>query len=113
MNRYTGETLSDENEHIKQSITDILTTQIGTRLQRRDYGSNIPKLIDQPINRILMLQLASCAVTALRKWEKRIKIRQFKPIFANGKITANILATRGNQIKTIDFNDIFIGHKYE
>uniref|UniRef100_UPI0026076D20 ATPase domain-containing protein n=1 Tax=uncultured Sphingobium sp. TaxID=316087 RepID=UPI0026076D20 len=31
-------------------VRDILTTPIGSRLMRRDYGSLIPELIDQPAN---------------------------------------------------------------
>ena len=42
MNRFTGEKITSETEHIKQSIADILLTPIGSRLQRRDYGSRIP-----------------------------------------------------------------------
>ena len=46
MNRYTGETLKNESDHIKQSIADILLTPVGSRIQRREYGSLIPMLID-------------------------------------------------------------------
>lgn len=42
MNRYTGETLKNESDHIKQSIADILLTPVGSRIQRREYGSLIP-----------------------------------------------------------------------
>ncbi len=34
MNRYTGETLKKESDHIKQSIADILLTPVGSRIQR-------------------------------------------------------------------------------
>ena len=37
-------------EHIDQSIGDILSTPIGTRVMRPDYGSRIPRLVDRPIN---------------------------------------------------------------
>lgn len=38
MNSETGKTISGI-EHLKQSIVDILTTPVGTRVMRRDYGS--------------------------------------------------------------------------
>ena len=41
MNRETGK-LVDNTEHLKQSIRDILSTRIGTRVMLREYGSNIP-----------------------------------------------------------------------
>ena len=53
MNQYTGETLKNESDHIKQSIADILLTPVGSRIQRREYGSLIPMLIDRPINHTL------------------------------------------------------------
>lgn len=109
MNRNTGEKITDEIDHIKQSVGDILTTKIGTRIQRRDYGSNIPSLIDRPIDRALMLQIASCAVMALSKWEPRLRISQFRPEFACGKITATIKATLNNTNKTINYENILLG----
>ncbi|WP_443091778.1 GPW/gp25 family protein [Basfia succiniciproducens] len=111
MNRDTGKTLTDESDHIKQSVADILTTQIGTRIARRDYGSNIPKLIDRPIDRILMLQLASSAVMALTKWEPRIKISQFKPSLNDGKITATLVGTRNSTGSSIKYDNLLLGGK--
>ncbi|OOF59361.1 GPW/gp25 family protein [Rodentibacter myodis] len=92
MNRYTGEQLADETAHIKQSIADILLTPIGSRLQRREYGSLIPMLLDRPINRTLLLQLAACAVTAINRWEPRVQITQFKPQPIEGGINASYVA---------------------
>ena len=61
MSRNTGLSLSSEADQIRQSIQDILTTPIGTRIMRREYGSLLPQLIDSPFNEITLLQLyASC-----------------------------------------------------
>lgn len=111
MNKYNGSTIVSEEEHIKQSISDILLTQIGTRIQRRDYGSNIPKLIDRPINGALMLQIAACAVVALNRWEPRIYIRQFKPLFLEGKICADIIMTRTDTNQEINYDNLLLGVK--
>ena len=46
MNKSTGLTASGV-EHLKQSIADILTTPIGSRVMRREYGSLVPDLIDE------------------------------------------------------------------
>ena len=51
MSNRNGSYLTDE-EHLKQSIIDILTTPVGSRVICREYGSNLFKLIDQPVNRI-------------------------------------------------------------
>ena len=49
MNAHTGQSLSGL-DHLRQSIADILSTPLNTRVMRRDYGSRLPELIDQPIN---------------------------------------------------------------
>lgn len=73
MHRTTGHSL-DGLAHIRQSIIDILTTSLGTRLMRRTYGSVIPSLIDQPISPAIRMRLISGAVMAVLTWEPRIKI---------------------------------------
>ena len=76
LSRKTGQSLSSEIENIRQSVTDILTTPIGSRIMRRDYGSKVPDLIDQPMNGALILQLYSAIYTPILKWENRISIEQ-------------------------------------
>lgn len=60
--------------HLRQSIADILTTAIGTRVMRRDYGSLVPALIDQPHNRALVARIATAATAAIRRWEPRVSV---------------------------------------
>lgn len=73
MNALTGQRI-DDIEHIRQSIADILMTPLGSRLQRREYGSLIPELIDQPFNGVTRMRLMSATVMALLRWEPRIKL---------------------------------------
>lgn len=73
MDRHTGKPL-DGDAHIAQSIVDILTTPIGTRTQRRDYGSSLPELIDAPLTKATGLLLIAATAGALRKWEPRIAL---------------------------------------
>lgn len=75
MSRETGSYLSDL-DHLKQSIIDILTTPIGSRVICRDYGSNLFALIDKPINRDLFPQIYSAVADALDKWESRFKVQK-------------------------------------
>ncbi|CAQ43909.1 GPW/gp25 family protein [Stenotrophomonas maltophilia] len=60
--------------HLVQSIRDVLTTPIGSRIQRRDYGSLLPELIDQPFNDHTRLQLFGATATALMRWEPRMRL---------------------------------------
>ncbi|WP_375666036.1 MULTISPECIES: GPW/gp25 family protein, partial [unclassified Bartonella] len=49
MDRTTGKPLTGI-DHLRQSILDILSTRIGSRVMRRDYGSRVAELIDAPVN---------------------------------------------------------------
>ena len=60
--------------HIQQSIRDILTTPIGTRVMRREYGSLLPELIDQPLNDVTLLQAYSASIMAITRWEPRVRV---------------------------------------
>lgn len=100
MNRHTGQRLTDENSHIKQSVADILITPIGTRVMRREYGSQLFELIDRPLNSVLALQIAAASVMALKKWESRIEVTRFKLNYdpmQPSHITADIEAVHKKQ----------------
>lgn len=73
MSAATGAQLSS-SQHLAQSIRDILTTRLGSRLMRRDYGSLLPELIDQPFNGATRLQLYAATAMALMRWEPRIRL---------------------------------------
>lgn len=73
MNSATGLSLSDAG-HISQSVRDILITPIGSRVMRRDYGSLLSALIDQPDNPALRLQIMAACYMAILKWEPRIRL---------------------------------------
>ena len=73
MNRETGAAI-DTVEHIAQSISDILSTRLGTRVMRREYGSLLPELVDHPFNDTTRLRLYAATVMALMRWEPRIRL---------------------------------------
>lgn len=75
MNASTGAPL-DGIDHLRQSIRDILSTPIGTRVMRRDYGSRLYELVDAPTNRSTVLDLFAATAEALRRWEPRLRVDQ-------------------------------------
>lgn len=75
MGRDTGRRLEDR-AHLAQSITDILSTPKGTRVMRRDYGSDLPALIDAPINGETVVDLFMATAEALDAWEPRYRLRR-------------------------------------
>jgi phage baseplate assembly protein W len=95
MNATTGAGFADEIDHIRQSIKDILTTPIGSRVMRRDYGSLIPELIDQPGNAANLLRLKAASIGAIARWERRIVIKRIDFDFdATGKAVIDIDSVR-------------------
>ena len=60
--------------HLGQSIGDILMTPLGSRVMRRDYGSLLPELIDQPFNDATRMRLFGATALALMRWEPRIRL---------------------------------------
>jgi phage baseplate assembly protein W len=75
MNATTGRPL-DGMDHLRQSIMDILNTRVGTRVMRRDYGSDVPNLIDRPVNSELAVDIYVAIADALDKWEPRLRLRK-------------------------------------
>ncbi|MFA5632661.1 MAG: GPW/gp25 family protein [Porticoccaceae bacterium] len=75
MNAITGHALGGL-EHLKQSIRDILTTPIGSRVMRRQYGSHLFSLVDAPTNRMTISSIYAATAAALRKWEPRFKLQR-------------------------------------
>lgn len=82
MNRETGGAIGDL-DLISQSITDILTTRIGTRVMRREYGSLLPELVDHPFNDATRLRVYAATVMALMRWEPRISLNRVQFLGAN------------------------------
>ncbi len=62
--------------HLRQSVRDILTTPIGTRVLRRDYGSRLPRLVDAPMNDATKLDMMAATYEALETWEPRLLLDQ-------------------------------------
>ncbi len=71
MSRDSGLSL-DQTDHILQSLRDILTTPIGSRVMRREYGSLLPFVIDAPLNSFLLMQVRAAVIHALMRWEYRV-----------------------------------------
>lgn len=71
INRQNGQAI-ESLEHLRQSLHDLLTTAVGSRVMRRDYGSVLPFLIDQPLNPRTLMQMRAAVVHCLTKWERRV-----------------------------------------
>ena len=73
MNAVTGRALSGL-DHLRQSIQDIFMTPIGSRVQRREYGSRLLRLVDAPLTQGLLTDIYAAAAEALDRWEPRFRL---------------------------------------
>ena len=73
MDRATGKALDGES-WLAQAVADILLTPIGTRVMRRDYGSELPALLDQPLNPLTLIRIYAATATALRRWLPELRL---------------------------------------
>lgn len=91
MDAITGKPLSGLR-HLRQSIQNILTTPIGSRVMRRDYGSKLFELIDQPLNQPTLMEVYAATAQALRKWEPRFKLTRVQAFRAEetGKVLLDL-----------------------
>ena len=84
VNSRTGKRLSG-SDHLRQSVSDILTTPIGSRVLVRDYGSDLFSLVDNPRDDLTRLQIIAASATALARWETRLKVTRVLVSFPEGE----------------------------
>lgn len=93
MNIVTGKNISEIN-HLKQSISNILSTPIGSRVMRRDYGSSLFNKIDRPISGELIAEIYLDIVESLFIWEPRFELDQVSVHNVNkGKIAIDLVGS--------------------
>jgi phage baseplate assembly protein W len=104
MNSQTGLSIS-EADHIRQSVRDILVTPVGSRVMRREYGSLLSALIDQPQSPALRLQIMAACYSAIQKWEPRVTLSTitFERGEADGALYVDISGTRSTLNQPFSF----------
>ncbi|MCJ7453929.1 MAG: GPW/gp25 family protein [Wolbachia endosymbiont of Homalodisca vitripennis] len=108
MNAKTGKAL-EEIDHLKQSIIDILTTPVNSRIMRRSYGSRLFELVDKPINRDLTLEIYAATAEALGKFERRFKLEKVKiEGVKEGRVTLNLEGVYLPEGKFINISGIVV-----
>ncbi|MBI6898516.1 MULTISPECIES: GPW/gp25 family protein [Pseudomonas] len=79
MDRRTGQSLSGV-AHLRQSIEDILTTPLGSRRMRPEYGSQLRRYVDLPVNEGWKSAVQAEVARALGRWEPRLKLERVKVV---------------------------------
>ncbi|MET3234208.1 UNVERIFIED_ORG: phage baseplate assembly protein W [Burkholderia sp. 1263] len=90
MDRHTGRPITGL-AHLKQSIGDILSTRKGTRRERPEYGSDIPRMVDLPVTRGWISAVQAEAARAIGRWEPRLTLSRVSVVSViDGKVTLRI-----------------------
>ena len=89
MDAVTGKPLSGL-DHLRQSVARILGTPLGSRVGRRDFGSLVPELLDQPDNARTRIRIFAASALALQRQEPRLKAAQFALVSGDRPGTATL-----------------------
>jgi hypothetical protein len=73
LNRITGQLL-DGWAHVEQSLNVLITTSLGSRVERRDIGSRLPRLVDSPISAHTLVDFYAATAGVIDKWEPRFRL---------------------------------------
>ena len=88
--------------HVKQSVEDILTTPLNTRVMRRDYGSALFDLIDKPLNSETKLDIIAATAEALSRWETRFILERVVLSQQEGKVILSLFGQYKNNLTQIE-----------
>ncbi len=92
MNRQTGRPMTGI-EHLRQSIGDILTTPVGSRRMRPEYGSELPRMVDLPVTKGWISAVQAEVARALGRWEPRLRLKSVKvESIIDGRVTMRLEA---------------------
>jgi phage baseplate assembly protein W len=83
-------TLVQGVDAINQNILVILTTVPGSDPLRPEFGADIFRWLDQPVN-VAMPNIIREAVNAIRTWEQRVEITKIQRRVENSQIFLNIV----------------------
>ena len=90
MDRHTGLPISGI-EHLRQSIADILSTPLGSRRHRMEYGSKLRRFVDLPVNEGWKSAVQAEVARALVRWEPRLKLERVRvTAVVGGQITLQL-----------------------
>ncbi|KJK06261.1 GPW/gp25 family protein [Pseudomonas tussilaginis] len=90
MDRRSGQPLSGL-AHVRQSIEDILTTPLGSRRMRPDYGSKLRRFVDLPVNEGWKSAVQAEVARSLGRWEPRLKLERVRVVSVMaGQITLQL-----------------------
>lgn len=93
MDRRTGQPVAGLG-HLRQSIEDILTTTVGSRRMRPEYGCQLRRYVDLPVNEGWKSAVQAEVARALGRWEPRLQLELVRVLAViDGKIDLQLTGT--------------------
>ena len=77
LDRRTGQPITGL-DHLRQSIEDILTTPIGSRRMKPEYGSKLRRYVDLPVSEGWKSAVQAEVARSLGRWEPRFKLERVR-----------------------------------
>ncbi|CAI8907216.1 Phage baseplate assembly protein [Pseudomonas chlororaphis] len=90
MDRRTGQPISGL-AHLRQSIEDILGTTVGSRRMRPEYGCQLRRYVDLPVNEGWKSAVQAEVARALGRWEPRLRLERVRVVaVVDGQISLQL-----------------------
>lgn len=103
VNAKGGLSYSEGPERIQDAIWIILSTSLGERLMRPDFGAGVHDYVFQSNSDVVRMQLQSAVNEALLKWEPRIELTNVN--VQEGDQPSQVLVSIDYRIRTT--NELF------
>jgi phage baseplate assembly protein W len=104
----SGRTAStDDNDHIRDLIEQLLFTSPGERVNRPDFGSGLLKMVFAPNSESLASTLQGAVQAAIQRWLGdliELKNLEVKAEDSTLSLTLSYLVRRTNEIKTSEIS---------
>lgn len=79
MCRHTGQRIYGV-AYLAQRVEVLLTTRRATRVMRREYFSELPRLVDHPLNAAMLVDVYACTAHAIARWEPELKLSRVQAV---------------------------------
>ncbi|WP_394689051.1 GPW/gp25 family protein [Hoeflea sp.] len=93
IDRSTGRVMSNY-DHALQSVEVILSTRIGSRAMRRQFGGGVAEILGRAVTPPLFALFQQLVATAIDIWEPRFRVRQIIPLGTAEQIRAGHVGMR-------------------
>lgn len=107
LNHHTGAAV-DGWAHVVQSIETILVTRLNTRVFARQFGSDVPSLVDMPMNDAGIMALYVSVAEAIDRWEPRFELTNVS--FSSSPDGIMLMQLDGNHLPNAHLGDDTIVH---